>query len=81
MKQVNSGIEKLQDTEIITKTVLDEIRLGDGSVNISINLLDELFYKILTEISGVNISNEGDLFSTITSLANTKKNMIKFHML
>ena len=73
LKQVNSGIEKLQDTEIITKTVLDEIRLGDGSVNISINLLDELFYKILTEISGVNISNEGDLFSTITSLANTKK--------
>lgn len=81
LKQVNNGVEKLQDTEIITKTVLDEIRLGDGSVNISINLLDELFYKILTEISGVNISNEGDLFSTITSLANTKKNMIKFHML
>lgn len=73
LKQVNSGIEKLQDTEIITKTVLDEIRLGDGSVNISINLLDELFYKVLTEISGVDISNEGDLFSTITSLANTKK--------
>ena len=73
LKQINSGIDKLQNTEIITRTVLDEIKLGDGSVNISINLMDELFYKVLTEISGVDISNEGDLFSTITEFANTKK--------
>ena len=72
LKQVDSCISKLQNTEIITKTTIDEIRLGEGSVNVSINLLDELFYKILTEISGVSINNEGDLFATITDLANTK---------
>ena len=44
-----------------------------GCVNISINLAEDLFYKILTEISGVEIANEGDLFSTITNLASTKK--------
>ena len=73
LKQVDSSVAKLQNTQIITKTVVDEIKLGEGSVNISINLMDELFYKVLTEISGVEISNEGDLFSTITTLANTKK--------
>ena len=73
LKQVDSGASKLQNTQIITKTVVDEIKLGDGNVDISINLSEELFYKILTEISGVDISNEGDLFSTITTLANTKK--------
>jgi len=73
LKQVDGSISKLQNTQIITKTILDEVRLGDGSVNVSINLMDELFYKVLTEISGVEIVNEGDLFSTITSLANTKK--------
>ena len=73
LKQVDSSIVKLQNTQIITKTVIDEIKLGDGSVTISINLMDELFYKILTEISGVEINNEGDLFSTITNLANTKR--------
>ncbi len=73
LKQVDSSIAKLQNTQIITKTVVDEIKLGEGSVNISINLMDELFYKVLTEISGVEITNEGDLFSTITTLANTKK--------
>lgn len=73
LKQVDTSVARLQNTQIITKTVIDEIKLGDGSVNISINLMDELFYKVLTEISGVEINNEGDLFSTITTLANTKK--------
>ena len=73
LKQIDSGIAKLQNTEIITKTTLEEIKLGEGSVNISITLMEELFYKVLTEISSVEISNEGDLFSTITTLAQTKK--------
>ena len=73
LKQVNSGVVKLQSTKIINKTIVSEIKLGEGSVNISIELYEELFYKVLTEISGVEISNEGDLFSTITNLAETKK--------
>ena len=73
LKQVDTGIAKLQSTQIINKTVVNEIRLGEGTVNVSINLYDELFYKVLTEISGVEINNEGDLFSTITTLAETKK--------
>lgn len=73
LKQIDSGITKIQKTEVISKTVLDEITLSNGNVNISINLMDDLFYKILTEISNVEISNEGDLFSTITNLATIKK--------
>ena len=73
LKQINFGISKIQKTEVINKTIIDEILLGSGSVNISVQLMDDLFYKVLTEISGVQISNEGDLFSTITTLANTKK--------
>ena len=73
LKQVPQCIKKLQNTEVIAKSTIDEILLGTGSIKISINLIEELFYKILTEISGVNIDNEGDLFSTITNLAHTKK--------
>lgn len=73
LKEINIGLNKLQDNEVISKTIVDEILLGSGCINISINIKDDLFYKILTEISGVNISNEGDLFSTITSLSIAKK--------
>lgn len=73
LKQMDSSIQKISKTEIIHKTTIDEILLGTGSVNISIQLMEDLFYKVLTEISGVEIGNEGDLFSIITTLARTKK--------
>lgn len=72
LKQIDMGISKIQKTEIIQRTSLSEITLGNGNVNINIDLKEELFYKVLTEISGVDICNEGDLFSIITELAKTK---------
>ena len=73
LRQIDKSINTLQNTKVISRTKLEEIKLGDGSAYVSIELLDELFYQILTEISGVTIENEGDLFSTITELAFTKK--------
>ena len=78
LKQVDHGISQLQNTKVITKTSLSEVRLGEGSVNVSIDLIDELFYKVLTEISGVEIDNEGTLFSTMTEFSRTKKQYDKF---
>ena len=73
LKQIDSSIGQLQNTKVITKTSLAEVRLGEGSVRVSIELIEELFYKVLTEISGVEINNEGALFSTITEFAKTQK--------
>ncbi len=73
LKQVDSAVTKIEKTEIIQRTRVEEILLGSGCVNISIELKEELFYQILTEISGVEIHNEGDLFSTISVLAKSKK--------
>ncbi len=73
LKQVDLGISRIAQTEIISKSYVSSVLLGSGLVNVNIELKEELFYKVLTEISGVDISNEGELFSTITVLANTKK--------
>ena len=63
----------IKQTEIIDNTSIENIQLGSGIVNVSITLKDELFYKVLSEISGVSIANEGDLFSIISDLSKTKK--------
>lgn len=73
LKQVDDSISSIGTTDIITNTALNEINLGNGNVTISISLKDSLFYQILTEMTGVNVENEGDLFSTMTSLAYTKR--------
>ena len=77
IKQVNSGVEKIKQTDIVNRVITDEIQLGTGAVSIDINLKEELFYQILTEITGVNLQNEGDLFAIITDLAKVKKEYSK----
>ena len=73
LKQVSSSLETIKSTEIISSSSLNEINLGNGNVTINIALKEPLFYQILTEMTGVNVADEGDLFSCLTSLAETKK--------
>ncbi len=73
LKDVSNCSKKIAQTEIISKTFISDIQLGSGNVNVEINLKDELFYQVLSEITGVNVNNEGDLFSIISNLSKTKK--------
>ena len=73
LKDISDCIETLNGTEIITRTTITNIELGSGNVNVQIEVREELFYKVLTEITGVNVENEGDLFGIISDLATSKK--------
>lgn len=73
LKEISNCLSLANNSEIITHISVDKILLGSGEVNISLVLRDELFYKILSEMTNVPIKNEGDLFSTITSLSIAKK--------
>lgn len=73
LKEVKNKIQSLNNTKVISESRLTNIALGTGEVNLNIQLLEDLFYKIISEISNVPISNEGDLFSSITELAKVKK--------
>ena len=73
LKDTNSCITKIVQTNLITQTQINNIELGTGKVNVKIDLKDELFYQVLSQMTGVDISNEGDLFAIINNLAQTKK--------
>lgn len=73
LREINDGIRGIQKTEIIQRTTVETINLGNGSITVDITMKEELFYKMLTEISGVEVKNEGDLFVTITNMAKVKK--------
>ena len=73
LKDVSNCTNRISQTEIIDNTSVEDIQLGSGIVNIKINLKDDLFYSTLSEITGVAIQNEGDLFGIITTLSSTKK--------
>ena len=73
LREVSICSKRISQTNIITNTNIDNIMLGSGAVNVSITLKEDLFYKVLTEMTGVEIDNEGDLFSIINELSCTQK--------
>lgn len=73
IKSIGAGTDRISRTDIISGTDLAKIDLGNGAINIAVHLMDDLFYKVLSEITGVNVANEADLFSTISSFAEVKK--------
>ena len=77
LKQVNEVIKILENCEEIKKVNIDEINLGTGIVSVNTELNENLFYDILTEITGIKIKNEGELFSCISSFSKIKKDYDK----
>ena len=73
LKDVSHCVSKISHTEIISKTTIVNIELGSGNVKVQIDVKEELFYQILSEITGVTVENEGDLFSIISELSTAKK--------
>lgn len=73
LKEISDEVVKLQATEIIDRTDIQKIDLGNGNVNLNVVLKEELFYQVLTDITGEQISDEGKLFAKITEFSKIKK--------
>ncbi len=64
---------RLDNNEYVKKAYIDRIALGEGAVNMEVNVDDGLFYRILSETTGMDIAGEYQLIATIKVLAEAKK--------
>jgi len=87
VKEMTRGVGKLRDmrdhvslldeNEYVKKAFLDKIALGEGTANIELGVDDSLFYRILSETTGMDIAGEYQLISTIKVLAEAKREFDK----
>lgn len=63
---------KLCDCELIEDAALSDVDLGSGSVKLKVNLLNCLFYDVISEKSGMTVKNDRELMDIMCSLAATK---------
>lgn len=77
LKDINEKYTNLKKCEKIKDVYIEEINLGTGKVIINIDLDKNLFYDMITELTGIEIKNEGELFSSIISFAKIKKDYDK----
>ena len=66
---VNNSLEG----ELINKCSVSDINAGNGRATLEIEFQNDLYYKTISELSGLNISNEGELLTLVKELSETKK--------
>ena len=80
LRQIKNVLNDIQTEEMIDSLNVNDIHLGDGIAEIEMALNNNLFYKILTEMSGFEVKEEADLFTIVTSLAQSKKSYDKIEI-
>lgn len=77
LRQADAVIKTLQESEMISELYVNEIKMESGKISIRLELKKTLFYKALTEISGIEVREEGDLFGIVAELAQSKRSYDK----
>ena len=73
INHINSVIPLLEENEYIASARIDDISLGKGTALIQKEMTDGLFYDVLGETTGLEISNDEELVSLLCSLSESKR--------
>ncbi len=73
IKSIDNCLGEIEDSEHIKKINLETIKLGEGKISVEIAIEEMLFYKVLSETTGVEIKSEYELISNIKLLAEANK--------
>lgn len=78
ISEISGLSKKIGECEYITGVSLEQINLGTGSAGLAVHLRESLFYQILSEETGLEISGESGLMPMLIELAAMKKEYEKF---
>lgn len=70
-KRLAEGIEVAESDEHTAELV--SLDMGRGVMSINVSLPKSLFYGIIGEVTGISVSDEAQLLSTLKTLAETKR--------
>ena len=72
VRDINNSVKSLTESDSVSKASLRSVSLGTGCAIADIEIPRELFYKTLSEQSGFNVSDDGDLLPLLTGLSTVK---------
>ena len=60
------------DNEYVRSVSIDEVDLGSGRAHISLHMADGLYYRVISELSGFDVSGEQELIELLRELSAMK---------
>lgn len=78
LRDIGYLADRIADCEYITDAGVAEIDLGNGIARINAALQHSLFFKIIAEVTGLEVNDENELMSRIFELVKVKNRFDKF---
>jgi stage IV sporulation protein A len=73
VREIKDFVLKLCGNEFVETAVVSDMDLGKGNAIVDIKMKNKLYYKILSEVCGVEIGDDEQLMEKIKCLSNTKR--------
>ena len=73
LRDAEAAAERIGALEAVERSELTEVRAGSGTVLLRCELPRSLFYRTLSEESGVEVSDDGDLMRLLTEMARDRR--------
>lgn len=69
---IKESFSRLSDNEYVRRASIEDIDLGTGKAKVAVTLNDGLYYNVISELTGFDISGERELISLLKSLSEMK---------
>jgi stage IV sporulation protein A len=76
--EIRSVFTSMGESEHISGAQVTSVDLSNGNASVFLNLSDDLYYRIIGELTGLEITGEGELLSQLKELSQIKKEYDKF---
>ncbi|MDP4094232.1 MAG: stage IV sporulation protein A [Bacillota bacterium] len=73
IREIKGAIPNFDGYDFIKKAYLEKIDLGTGTASVELSMPDGLFYKILSETTGIDIEGDHKLVSLMKDLGRIKR--------
>ena len=70
---ISSCFSSAAENEYIAGAYVSRLDLGTGKAEITVNAAEGLFYRLMSDIAGVNIADDADLMATLADFTEAKK--------
>ena len=77
IKDCYNSVGKLAQCENISEVTISKSDLGSGNVEVNVCLPRTLYYKTISEQTGIQVNNDGDLISTLAEMSTVKQDYDK----
>jgi len=69
LRDIDRSVEMIRENQFVANAVLKEMNLGTGIAEIDVQTPNELYYKVLEEVSGLTVTGEHDILRLLRDLS------------